>query len=149
MEDIFKVLFLSIAPISELRGAIPYGVSLGFTPLEASLVSVFGNSFIVPFLYFLLRPLFDFLKSFHSIRKFVEKYENRAASKLDNYKKYKFLGIILLVGIPLPTTGVYTGVVASHVLGMRAKTSITANIIGVLMSGTIVYFITAGAIHIF
>ncbi len=148
MENIFKVLFLSVAPISELRGAIPYGVSLGFTPLEASLISVFGNAFVVPFLYFILKPLFTFLKSFHSIRTFVEKYENRAASKLNNYRKYRFLGIILLVGIPLPTTGVYTGVVASHVLGMRAKTSITANIIGVLMSGTIVFILTAGAIHI-
>ncbi len=149
MADIFKVLLLSIAPVSELRGAIPYGVSLGFSPLQASLIAVFGNALIVPILYFILQPVFRFLKSFKAIRSFVESYENRAASKLENYRKYRFLGLILLVGIPFPTTGVYTGVVASHVMGMRAVSSITANIIGVIISGTIVFFITTGAIHFF
>ncbi len=149
MQDFFKVLLLSITPVSELRGAIPYGVALGFSPLEASLIAVLGNAFIVPILYFLLKPFFKFLKSFKAIKGFVEKYENRAASKLDNYRKYRFLGLVLLVGIPLPTTGVYTGVVASHVMGMRAVTSIAANIIGVILSGTIVFLLTSGVIHIF
>ncbi len=149
MEDILKVILLSIAPVSELRGAIPYGVSLGFSPLQASLISVLGNALIVPVLYFVLKPLFKFLKGFKAIRKFVEKYENRAASKLDNYRKYRFLGLVILVGIPFPTTGVYTGVVASHVMGMRAASSIGANILGVIISGTIVFLLTTGAITLF
>ncbi len=149
MQDFFKVLLLSMAPVSELRGAIPLGVGLGFSPIEASLISVFGNAIIVPILYFILKPLFKFLKGFKAIRRFVESYENRAAKKLDNYRKYRFFGLVLLVAIPIPTTGVYTGVVASHVMGMRAKTSISANILGVFISGTIVFLITSGFIHIF
>ncbi|MDO4772338.1 MAG: small multi-drug export protein [Bacillota bacterium] len=149
MKDIIMVLVLSVAPISELRGAIPYGVSQGIHPLEATLIAVLGNALIVPILYFVLRPVFTFLKGFEPIKDLVHAYERRAESKIKSYEKYRFLGLVLLVGIPLPTTGVYTGVVASHVLGMPAKSSIAANIIGVCISGTIVFLLTSGVLKFF
>ncbi len=149
MNDISKVLILSITPVSELRGAIPYGVKLGFSPIEATIIAILGNALIVPILYYVLKPIFKFLKNFKYIKGYIESYEERAGHKLEAYKKYKFWGLVLLVGIPIPTTGVYTGVVASHVLGLKSKLSITANIIGVLISGTIVFLLTTGIIHIF
>ncbi len=149
MQDFLKVFFVSMTPVSELRGAIPLGIRLGFSPLESSLISILGNSLIVPILFYLIKPLFNFLKSFKAIRGFIEKYENRAVNKLEHYRKYRYFALILLVGIPLPSTGVYTGVVASLVMGMRARTSISANIIGVIISGTIVFLLSTGIIHIF
>ncbi len=146
-EQIFHILFLAMVPISELRGAIPYGVSHGLPLIEVALIAIFGNMIIVPFLLLITEPLFTYLKTFSKLRHWVEKYENRAARKVENYRKYRFFGLILLVGIPIPTTGVYTGVVASRVLNMNFKTALLANWIGVLMSGTIVTLITAGVLH--
>ncbi len=149
MRYFIKVFVLSMMPISELRGAIPLGVSFGYTPLEATIIAVLGNILIIPILLLFIRPLFLYLKTFKGIKKFVEKYENRAAKKLNHYKSYRFIGLILLVGIPLPTTGVYTGVVASQVLNMSAKDSLLANVLGVLMSGVIMFLVTSGVLHFF
>lgn len=149
MKEIMTVLLLSMAPISELRGAIPYGVSKGIHPIEATAISIFGNAIIVPLLYFTLRPLFRYLKSFSPIKRFIDAYERRAASKMRSYEKYEFIGLMILVGIPFPTTGVYTGIVASHMLGMKASTAISANILGVCISGSIVFLLTTGILKFF
>ncbi len=146
-EQILHILFLAMAPISELRGAIPYGVAHGLPLIEVAFIAMFGNMIIVPFLLLITEPLFTYLKTFSKLRHWVEKYENRAARKVENYRKYRFFGLVLLVGIPIPTTGVYTGVVASRVFNMNFKTALFANWIGVLMSGTIVTLITAGILH--
>ncbi len=135
-------------PISELRGAIPFGVAHGLPLLEASLLSAIGNAIIIPILLAIVDPLFRYLKTFNYLRKFVERYEERAARKMENYRKYRFLGLVLLVGIPIPTTGVYTGVVAACVMGMSYRTALLANFFGVLMSASIVTLLTAGIIHL-
>ncbi len=144
--EFFKIFILSMTPVSELRGAIPYGVKLGYSPELSTLISVCGNMLVIPILILIIKPLFSYLKTFKHLKNWVCKYEDRAANKLDHYRKYRFLGLVLLVGIPIPSTGVYTGVVASQVLHMNVKTAVIANIIGVMMSGTIVYLITKGFI---
>ncbi len=147
IDKIFHILILAMTPVSELRGAIPYGVINGLPLIEVALIAVLGNMLIVPVLLLITEPLFTYLKTFSKLRHWVEKYENRAARKVANYRKYRFLGLVLLVGIPIPTTGVYTGVIASRVLNMNFKTALFANWLGVMMSGTIVTLITAGIIH--
>lgn len=149
MDNALKVFILAMMPISELRGAIPLGVKLGYTPLSATLISIAGNALIIPILILIIRPVFKYLKRYSFIKNFIEKLENRAANKLKNYRKFRFFGLVLLVGIPIPTTGVYTGVLASQVLNMGARAALLANLLGVLMSGTIVFLLTSGVIHFF
>ncbi len=146
-DKMIHILVLAATPISELRGAIPYGVAQGLPLIEVALLAILGNMLIVPLLLLVTDPLFTYLKTFNRLRHWVEKYEARAAHKLVNYRKYRFIGLVLLVGIPLPTTGVYTGVVAARVFNMRFRTALLANWIGVLMSGTIVSLLTAGVLH--
>ncbi len=144
---IIHTFVLAMTPVSELRGAIPYGVAAGLPLWQSAVVAVLGNLLLIPILLLITDPLFNYLKGFKNLRHFVERYENRAAQKMDNYRKYRFLGLILLVGVPIPTTGVYTGVVASRVLGMSYRTAFAANFIGVLLSGTIVTLLTKGVLH--
>ncbi len=146
--DFLKVFLLAMTPVSELRGAIPYGLKLGLSLETATLISVCGNMIIIPLLFFITKPLFTYLKSFKFLRKFVNSYEERAVNKMGNYRKYRFLGLVLLVGIPIPTTGVYTGIVAAQMMQLKAKTAILANVIGVIMSGTIVYLLSKGILVI-
>ncbi len=149
MSDVIVQTFvLSMLPISELRGAIPYGVRFGLSLWQAGFFALLGNIFVIPILLAVTDPLFKYLKTFKHLRQFVENYEDRAARKMENYRKYRFWGLVLLVGIPIPTTGVYTGVVASRVLGMSYRAAFFANLIGVLMSGLIVTLLTAGVIHL-
>lgn len=149
MIDWIKVFLMSMLPIAELRGAIPLGVSMGLPLWEVTLLAIVGNALIVPILLVITEPLFKYLKTLKGFRGWVEKYEARAAKKIHSYRKFRFLGLVLLVGIPIPTTGVYTGVVASRVLNMSFKVALAANVLGVLMSGTIVYMISHGYLNFF
>lgn len=136
------VLAMSMMPIVELRGAIPLGVSLGFSTLHSTVLSVIGNSLIVPILLAIIEPLFSHMKRLEQLRGFVERLEVRAASKVQNYRKYRLLGLFLLVAVPIPTTGVYTGCIAAVILRIRPRNAAAAIIAGVVAAGAIVFMVT-------
>lgn len=137
-----SVFIISMMPIVELRGAIPLGVGLGMDPLKAALIAVLGNSLIVPILLLIVNPLFAHFKKLEAIRGFVNRYEERAAKKVHKYRQYRLLGLFLLVAIPLPMTGAYTGCVAAVVTKVSFKKATFAIISGVISAGIIVYFLS-------
>jgi uncharacterized membrane protein len=134
---------MSMTPISELRGAIPLGVSLGLSPALSAVISVFGNALVVPFLLLLIEPMFKRLKTLTKLRNWIERYENRAVEKFHGYEKFRFWGLFLFVAVPLPTTGAYTGCVAAVMLGMGFKSAWASITGGVITSGLIVFLLTS------
>ncbi|MCT4633662.1 MAG: small multi-drug export protein [Firmicutes bacterium] len=138
------VFFMAMMPISELRGAIPLGVSLGLSPLNATIVSILGNSLVVPILLLILEPVFCYFKSICLFKTAIEKIESRAAGKIKNYRKYRLFGLFILVAIPFPTTGVYTGCVAANIMKIKYKNALGAILAGVIMAGIVVFLITTG-----
>lgn len=146
---ILSVFIMSIAPISELRGAIPLGISLGMSPEEATIISIFGNAIIVPILLLIVKPLFDKFRTIKAFASLVEKFESRAANKIKGYRKFRLLGLYILVAVPLPTTGVYTGCVAATVMNIKFKNALLAIVAGVFTSGFIVYNLSTHAVRLF
>ncbi len=136
------VLAMSMMPIVELRGAIPLGVALGFSTLHSSILAVVGNALIVPVLLAIIEPLFSHMRRLEQLRGFVERLEVRAASKVQNYRKYRLMGLFLLVAVPIPTTGVYTGCIAAVILRIRPRNAAVAIIAGVVAAGVIVFMVT-------
>lgn len=137
------ITFITAAtPISELRGAIPLGVTLGLHPIKAFLFSIAGNLVIVPALLYIAKPLFERLKTLSKIRHFVERYENKAVEKYHNYRKYRLIGLFLFVAAPIPTTGAYTGCVVAAMLGINYMNALIAISAGVVLSGVIVTVLT-------
>jgi len=119
LEDILVVLLLSLAPVSECRGAIVYGLAKGLDPLLTLVTSIVGN--IAPAL--LLPKVLDRLEFFVARTRLSSLYSNyidHVRRRVRPYvEKYGVPGLTLFVAIPLPATGVYTGAVAAHVLGIR------------------------------
>ena len=74
-------LITSMTPISELRGAISLGISLGLKAAVAAVISVLGNAFVVPFLLLLIEPLFERLKTLTKLRNWIERYEERGSNQ--------------------------------------------------------------------
>lgn len=142
------VFFTAMMPISELRGAIPLGINLGMEPMNSFILSVIGNLIIVPILLLIVRPIFTYFKTLKRFREWINKYEERAAIKVKSYRKFRLLGLFLLVAIPIPTTGVYTGVVAANVLQIKFKNAWSAISLGVIVAGVIVYMISLNIIHL-
>lgn len=138
--------FLSMLPISELRGGLPFALSQGFSPLKAYLISVAGNILPVFPLLLLLRRLFIFLGRYKITEKTLNWTLARARKREDLVRRYGFGGLILLVAIPLPVTGAWTGTLVSFLLSMKIRHSFLAICIGVGIAGIIVLGLSLGGI---
>lgn len=137
---------ISMVPVIELRGAIPIGVAHGLSFWVAIAVSIVGNLVPVPFIIIFIRKIFAWLRTKSAwLNNFVTRLENRALKKSDTVRKYAFWGLFLLVAIPLPGTGAWTGSLIAAMLDMRVKNAFPAIALGVFTAGAIVAFVTYGA----
>jgi uncharacterized membrane protein len=138
---------MAMVPVVELRGAIPYGVGIAhLSVMNATIISIIGNMVPVPFLILFTRRVFAWLrKKSGRLDAFVRKMEEKADRKKDVVLKYQFFGLALLVAIPLPGTGAWTGSLVAAMMDMQLKRALPAIAIGVLVAGVIVAWITFGA----
>jgi uncharacterized membrane protein len=148
LKEMTVTFFISMVPVIELRGAIPVGIAAGLSPAVAYIVSVLGNLVPVPFILLLIRRIFDWLRHTQSLGPVIEKLERRAHLKGRLVTKYRVPGLILLVGIPLPGTGAWTGALVAALLDIRLRTAIPAILAGLLIAGAITLGVTMGVIHI-
>ena len=144
------IILLSMIPVAELRLAIPLAITqYGLPPLEALAFSCIGNMIPVPFIILFIRKIFNWMKQFKIFRKLVEKLESRGNSKKDSVLKYKFWGLFILVAIPLPGTGAWTGALVAALMDMRLKKALPAITMGVIAAGIIVTAMTTGVLKVF
>jgi len=135
-----------MAPISELRGAIPLGVwHFKMHPLEAFVIAVVGNLLAVVPLLLLIEPAWKLASKFPLTRRFFEWVFARTRKRGEIVEKYEAIGLMLFVAIPLPGTGAWTGAVAAFLFGIEFKYAVWAISAGVLIAGIIVTaFVAAG-----
>ncbi len=146
MKHIIMILIISMTPILELRAAIPTGVASGLSLPISIFISIIGNFIPVPFILIFIRKIFNYLKSkSDTLNNFVKKMENKADKKKDLIDKYELFGLILLVAIPFPGTGAWTGAMIAALLDIRLKRAIPAILIGIIIAAIIVSYITYGA----
>lgn len=135
---------LAMLPISELRGAIPYGVLHGLAPHKVLILAVLGNAVpVIPLYFFLLRVL-AFLSRFSLGRKFSDWLVNHARKKSRLVELYQTAGLLIFVGIPLPMTGAWTGTIVGLILGLKFRDCLIGVLAGILMAAAIVSTITFG-----
>ena len=137
---------MSMVPVVELRGAIPYGVLAGLSVPVAFVIALIGNLAPIPFLVVFTRKVFEWLRTkSQGLNRFVCKLEEKAEKKKDVVLRYEFWGLVLLVAIPLPGTGAWTGALVAAMMDMRLKRAMPAIALGVLIAGIIVTSVTYGA----
>ena len=144
----FHVFFMSMIPVVELRGAIPYGLAAGLDPWLTYLAAVVGNMVPVPFIYLFARRVLEWGTDKPVIGKFfrfcLEKGEKGGQKLQEKAGRGLFVALLLFVGIPLPGTGAWTGTLAASILDMDFKSSITAVMLGVVLAGIIMGAASAG-----
>ena len=147
---IITTFFISMVPIIELRGAIPYATGMGLSPWIAIPVAMVGNLIPIPFIIIFIKRIFAWMRNVSpKLNKVVDKMEAKADKNKDKILKYAFWGLALFVGIPLPGTGAWTGALVAAMLDMPLKKAFPSVIIGVLIAGAIMSFISYGAAAIF
>lgn len=145
IKQFLSVFGLAMIPVFELRGAIPVGVAAGLPFWMVFLTALLGNLLPVPFLILFTRRVFEWLRTKSALlERFVSRLERKAATKEDLLKKYELLGLCILVAIPLPGTGAWTGSLVAAVFDIRLKHAFPAIALGVLIAGIIVSVVTYG-----
>ena len=143
LSEIALIAGITLLPGLELRASIPAGIFT--TNLHWStvfLAAVISNILLGAVVYAVLEKLLIFFQDYRWFKKPYNWYHKRVHNKIHkNVEKYGELGLALFIGVPLPGSGVYSGSLAAHLLGMNFKKFFLANIIGVLMAGIVVTLI--------
>lgn len=143
-------MLVSMLPIIELRGGLPFGVALGLPYHLAFPAAVIGNLIPAPFIIVYIRRIFQLMRKYMPrLNGLVDKLEKKAHLKGQTVQKYQYLGLWLFVAIPLPGTGAWTGSLAAAFLDMRLKKAFPAVAVGVLTAGCIMLALTHVGINLF
>ncbi|MBU0571613.1 MAG: small multi-drug export protein [Candidatus Omnitrophica bacterium] len=132
------VIALGALPVSELRGAIPLAMAMGFSPLKAYILAFTGNILPVIPLLFLLQPVASRFRHIKWVGKFFDWLYERTRKKASLVEKFEVVGLILFVAIPLPITGAWTGCVAATLFKIRFRYAFPAILAGIVIAGLIV-----------
>ena len=129
------VVVISVMPILELRGGIPFAFLAGLSYSEALFYSLLGNLLpIIPILV-LFRPLSTYLMRFPVYKHFYEWLYNRTMKKSKNVEKYGAIGLILFTAVPLPTTGAWTACLLAILFFIPFRAAMLAISTGVIIAG--------------
>ena len=148
--EVVLTFFAAMIPVLELRFAIPFGVARGLRLWTSIWASILGNLVPVPFIVVFITRIFARLRRTSAkFNTLVDSLERRAEGKKATVEKYAFWGLVVLVAIPLPGTGAWTGALVAAMMQMRLKRAFPAIAVGVVIAAVIVAVITYGARMVF
>jgi uncharacterized membrane protein len=143
MRDWLWVFFGSAVPLTEQRLAIPLGIlRYDFDPKMVFLVSFLGSLIPVPFILLLFNKIFNWLKEYSQFDWFTNFVEKKIRKNKGNMEKYKEIGLIIFIAIPLPTTGLWTGSAVAAFLGLDFKKSFFCAAVGGVISAFLITLVS-------
>ena len=148
LEKYLFIFLVSMVPLIELRGAIPFAVGFNLPLVPSYIVCVIGNMLPVPIIYLFARKVLEWGADKPVIGKFfswcLEKGHKGGVKLQEKAGRGLFVALLLFVGIPLPGTGAWTGTLAASLLDMDFKSSVIAVLLGVILAGVIMGLVSAG-----
>ena len=154
MLEFFKtygvVFLLAMTPVLELRAAVPAGIAMGLKPAAVFAAAVLGNMLPVPFIILFIRKILDWMRGRRGfLARVVQKLEAKAEKGAKLFYKYELFGLFLLVAIPLPGTGAWTGALVAALLNVRVRNAFLMIFAGVCAAGVIVSAASLGLFKLF
>ena len=148
MKKYLMVFFISMVPLIELRGAVPYARVFGLPMLPSYIIAVIGNMLPVPVIFLFARKVLEWGKDKPYIGRFftfcLAKGRKGGQKLQEKAGRGLFVALLLFVGIPLPGTGAWTGTLAASLLDMDFKSSVIAVMLGVMLAGVIMGLAASG-----
>jgi uncharacterized membrane protein len=148
-DEFIHIMVLAMAPVIELRGAIPYGMAHNLPFWPVFIVAFLGNLLPVPPIILFIRKIFTLLRRSRLLGPMIARLEEKAHLKGRLVNRYKTLGLFILVAIPLPGTGAWTGALVAAFLDIRLRRAFPAIALGVLVAGILVSAISYSAFSAF
>ncbi len=144
--DELIVFVISLLPVLELRGGLIAASLMDIEWWRAFIYCFLGNMLPIPFILLFIRKIFHLMKKWGSLGKIVDKLEQKAHKHSDKVEKYGFWGLFVLVAVPLPGTGGWTGALVAALMDLRMKKALPAIALGVLTAGIIVGALSYGIV---
>lgn len=144
------VFLISLMPVLELRGGLIAAGFLGMlreNPLGTFIICYIGNMLPIPFILLFIRKIFDLLRHLGKLGRLIVRMERKAEKHRPKVEKYGVWGLLLLVAIPLPGTGGWTGALVAACMDIRMKHALPVIALGVLIAGLIVGGLSMGLIR--
>ncbi len=138
MKILLISFLMSVVPLIEQRGAIPYGIFSGQPAWLVFLVSLAGSLLPVPFILLLFNQIYQWLLKWQFFDRVVKHIDKKIAKKQATFEKYEELALIIFIAIPLPTTGLWTGSAIASFLKLDFKKSLFCAVLGGIISATII-----------
>jgi len=134
------VFFISAIPVFELKGSIKVGMDMGIPEWECFLLGLFGSMILSPLIITLTRRVLEaFMNSkIKLLNRFGTWQHNRLLRKGGRLEKYRHWFLFVLVAIPLPTTGVWTGSMVAGLFDIRIKTALPIIFLGNCVAGLLI-----------
>ncbi len=139
VDTILRCMLLSVLPVSELRGGIPYGLANGTDLMTAFIVCVVSNMLVIPIVFIFLDTVHQQFYRLRPYRWLFDKWVLRTRMRAEkSVEKWGYWGVMLFVAIPLPVTGAYTGTLAAWLLKLNKVRASLFLALGVVIAGIIV-----------
>ncbi len=138
MARIFYIMVISAIPLIEQRGAIPVGIFTGGDPLVVFIACYIGSLIPVPFIFLMFNWIMDLLRRKNWLPWLINIVDNKINKNIDRFETYKEAALITFIGIPLPTTGVWTGTAIATFLKLDFKKTMLCAMLGALISAVII-----------
>ena len=135
--EYLKLFFLSMIPIVELRGAIPLGIAMGLKPIYVYIVCIIGSSIISVPVVLMFRQVIDYLRYRKYLNKVIRWIDKKIEGRAKKLKAASIIGLVVFVGVPLPTTGSWSGAALASIFKMRVVESLLGIFIGNAIAGAI------------
>jgi uncharacterized membrane protein len=145
LNELLYLILITVIPTIELRGAIPTGILIyGLNPLLVFFVSTLANIILILPIYVFLGLFFDLIKNLPILKNLIKRIQLKSEKYVE---KYGFIGLTIFVGIPLPLTGAYSGVLGAYLLGIKKRKAIPAISLGVLIAGILITIFSVLALN--
>ncbi len=135
---------ISLFPVLELRGGLIAATFLGIQWWKAFAYCFIGNMLPIPFILLFIRKIFELMKKWGPFKKLVDKLEQKADKHRDKIEKYRLWGLFILVAVPLPGTGAWTGALVAALMDIRIRYALPVIAAGVIVAGIIVATLSYG-----
>ena len=135
--EYLKLFFLSMIPIVELRGARPLGIAMVLKPIYVYIVCIIGSSIISVPVVLMFRQVIDYLRYRKYLNKVIRWIDKKIEGRAKKLKAASIIGLVVFVGVPLPTTGSWSGAALASIFKMRVVESLLGIFIGNAIAGAI------------
>jgi uncharacterized membrane protein len=144
------VLIFAAIPVLEVRASVPLGIIVyHLNPFNVFILSVIGSILpVFPLLWFLTN-LTEKLRKNPSFDRFFDWLFTRTRAKSALIKDLELVGLALFIGVPLPGTGVWTGVIAAYLLDLPWIPTFVTATAGTAIASGIMWAASIGIINFF